>query len=298
MTATSIPWKRVAVGVLLVAEVAVLAVVAWTAKGGPTVGIAVRSTDAAIAMSDQRDIVHNITVDSVTAPADSWIVVQADANGTPGTMLGSVWVPKGQSTNLRIELDSTAKIPPAIFVTLLADKGMSHQLEYGAASAPSGQPGMAAAPGASGMSATGDKDVPVIAGDRLVQVHAALSQLSFAVGPSQASLSEATRTANATDVVIPKVVAPAQSWVSVSVATTGGQPGASLGQTLVKAGETTGVIVRLGGPRGSIPLVATLHVDLGALGEFQYLPGDRANSPDQPYVAGGETVSTPIRLVK
>ena len=62
--------------------------------------------------------------------------------------------------------------------------------------------------------------------------------LSFAVGPSQAYISESTRTLNAAEVVIPRIVAPAQSWVSVSLEAKSGQLGGVLGTKLVAAGST------------------------------------------------------------
>jgi hypothetical protein len=187
-----------------------------------------------------------------------------------------------------------------IFVTLLADKGQPHVLEYAAASSSGGAAsGMGSAPSTGGaMGGAASADVPIIADGRVVRVHVSVSPLTFAVGPGQASLSEATRTADATSVAIPRVVAPAQSWVSVSVETTNGLIGRVLGETLVRSGEQTGVVVAIGTPVGVTPLVATLHVDLGTLGRFEFSPSDVASSPDQPYVAGGQTVSVPIHLAK
>ena len=266
------------------------------------VGVAVRGTDAAIAVSDQRNVIHEVSVERVIAPTDGWVVVQADTgSGVPGALLGSAWVSKGESRNLRIELDPKASLPERIFVTLLVDKGEPRVLEYDAASAAvagSGA-GMGSKPStASPLAERVSKDVPVIAGGHVVMAHVALSRLTFAVGPGQASLSEATRTPDATTVVVPRVIAPAQSWVSVSVEATDGQVGQAIGRTLVRSGEQTGVVVAIGTPAGATPLVATLHVDLGTLGQFEFSPPDLADSPDRPYVAGGQTVSVPIRLVK
>ena len=232
-------------------------------------------------MSDQYNVIHEVTADSVVAPTDGWLVVQADTgSGVPNGVLGSAWVPKGESKGVRIG---------------------PHVLEYAAASGSgaTAASGMDSAPGVGdAMGAAASADVPVIAGGRVVMVHVALSLLTFAVGPGQASLGEATRTAEATAVVIPRVVAPAQSWVSVSREATNGQLGRTLGETLVRSGEQTGVAVAIGTRAGATPLVATLHVDLGTLGQFEFSPPGGANSPDQPYVAGGQTVSVPIHLAK
>jgi hypothetical protein len=34
------------------------------------------------------------------------------------------------------------------------------------------------------------------------------------------------------------------------------------------------------------------------LGVFEYMPLEPDNSPDQPYVAGGQSVSVPVRVIK
>jgi hypothetical protein len=296
------PWKRIGLAVLLVAEVALLAVVAWSAHGGPTAGVAVRPGTASIVMSDQNNVIHEVAVEEVVAPVDGWLVAQADTgNGVPAAVLGSTWVPMGRSNNVKIQLDPKVPVPGHIFVTLLADKGAAHVLEYSGPSA-SGtkQPvAMASSPvtrvpiGGAVMA-----DLPIIAGGHAVVAHVALSPLTFAVGPGQASLADATRTVDATSVVIPRVVAPAQSWVAVSLETTDGRVGQPIGATLVHSGEQTGVVVVLRVQPANSPLLATLHVDLGTLGQFEFSPLDPGNSPDQPYVAGGQTVSAQIHIAK
>ena len=296
------PWKRIAVATLLLAEVAVLGVVAWSARGGPMVGVAVRSSDAAIVVSDQRNVVHEVSVDRVVAPADGWLIVQADwGNGVPDAILGSAWVPMGESKNVKIKLDPLSPVPGRIFVTLLADMGTPHVLEYFVSPTPSMKTkgGMGSTPGTGGP--TGEaamKDVPIVANGSVVTAHVSLSALTFAVGPEEALLADTTRTVDATTVIIPRVVAPAQSWVSVSLEATGGKIGQPIGETLVRSGEQTGVTVPLRVRPARSPLLATLHVDLGILGQFEFSPLDLGNSPDQPYVAGGQTVSVPVHLAK
>jgi hypothetical protein len=252
-------------------------------------------------MKDQNNIAHQITVAHVTTPADGWLVAQADwGNGVPDMILGTTWVPKGESADVKVDLNDKVPLPKGVFVTLLADGGIPHLLEYSVAFQPGTQrpPGLMTQVAGSqgpGSEAT-TKDRPIIAGGHVVTAHAAIAQV-FAVGPGQASISDTTRTADATQVVIPRVVAPGPSWVTVSLASSGGQISKVLGFVHLTAGQHRDIAVPIGAPVALSQLIVSLHVDLGMQGEFDYSPTDLGNSPDQPYVAGGKTVSVPIRIV-
>jgi hypothetical protein len=275
------------VGGILVAELVVLVLIAWAASSGPSTGVAVQAKAASISMGDQRNVIHDVTVDRVDAPSAGWLVVQADwEDKIAEQVLGSVWIPAGQSREVKIPLDQSSSLPRRIFVTLLADKGNPKVLEYATGGMDSGMKSSATA-----------ADVPVIAGGEVVRAHVGLAPLSFAVGGGQAALSEATRTADATSVVFARVVAPAQSWISVSIENASGRIGQVLGTKLVRPGTSVNVNVPIAAvPPGAQVVVATLHVDLGTVGQFDYSPSDIGNSYDQPYVAGGQTVSVGVPL--
>jgi hypothetical protein len=281
---------------LLVAEVGVLALVAWSASARPTFGVFVREGAASISVSDQRNVVHDITVDRVVSPVPGWLLVQADGNqGVPDGIIGSRWIPAGESQKVSIAV-GPAPLPKRIYVTLLADLGKPHVLEYAASShsttAAGGIGSIFETKGVAGANTI--KDKPVIAGGSPVTAHVDMLPLNFAVGPSQAYISESTRTLDATTVVIPRIVAPAQSWVSLNLEAASGQTGGVLGTKLVAPGEHKNVVVPLNVRLGPSPVIATLHVDLGTLGRFDFSPLDLGDSLDQPYVAGGRTVSAPV----
>lgn len=292
--------KGIVLAAILVAELVVLIAVAISAHGGPVGGLAVQAGSASLQMSDQRDVVHQVVVDRVVAPAGSWIIVQADwGNGVPDAILGSTFVPKGESRYVVVPLDPGATLPKKVFVTLLADMGAMEILEYYVPARPGMETmrGMGSTLGTGGPSGAGaTKDLPYIAGGKVVRVHPSLTALTFSVGVGQASLSDTTRTVDATAVVVPRVVAPAQSWVAVSMVATGGQPAQVLGATLVPAGVHNNVSVPLRIAPGKTPVTVTLHVDLGKIRQFEFSPLDLGNSVDQPYVAGGKTVSTPVTI--
>lgn len=285
---------------MLAAELLVLSILAFSTNSGPSFGLAVRSGAAKISMTDQRNVQGAVTVDSVVSPVDGWLVVQADwSRGVPTDLLGQRWIPAGESKNVTIGLDPLQPTPRRVFVTLLADRGRPDVLEFnvpeGAGMA--GIPGLDSAIGTGGVGGAGaTKDKPFVTGNALVSAHVDVVPLSFAVGPSQASISDSTRTADADSIVIPRVVAPAQSWVAVSLEVTSGQTGGILGTKLVPAGEHRDVVVPLGVRLGESPVVATLHADLGKQGRFDFSPADLASSIDLPYVAGGRTVSAPVRF--
>jgi len=280
--------------------VLVLSLVAWSASSGPMFGVAVPKSAASISMTDQRNVVHSVRVDRVVSPVGGWLIVQADWNdAVPDAILGSAWVPAGESRGVTIDLDPATPLPQRIYVTLLADQGEPHKLEYYVAMRPGMERmrGMGSTVG-TGTPASSTLDKPIIAGGQVVSVHVAVSAMSFTVGGNQAFLAEATRTVDATSVVIPRVVAPSQSWVSVSLETTSGTMGDVIGSKLVPSGESTGVVVPLTSAPGAQPLISTLHVDLGTVGQFDFSTTDAGNSPDQPYVAGGHTVSALVRTVR
>jgi hypothetical protein len=277
-------WKPILVACILVAEVAVLGWVVWSAQSQPMSGVMVRSAEAGITLSDQHGVIHSIKVDSVTSPVRGWLIVQAEWNqGFRNMVLGSAAVPAGTSRNVVIDLDPTVALPGRILVSLLADKGTVGKLEY---------------TGEMSGSARDNADVPVIAGGRPVDAEAELSPMTFTVPAGAAAIGDATRTVDATSVVVSAVTAPAQSWVSISLETTSGLIGGILGEKLVPSGTTTGVVVPLRVSPGAQNLVAALHADLGTIGQFEYSPLDVGTSKDQPYIAGGKTVSVPVRVVR
>lgn len=294
------PLKAFGVAVLLLAEVLLLSIVAWSGAAGPVFGLAVPADVASITMTDQHDVVHSVVVRKVVSPSAGWLIVQADWNdGVPDAVLGSKWVPAGESANVVIDLDPKSPLPRRIYVTLLADQGETHKLEYFVPQ----RPGMATmrgigstlgTGGATGLAAT--KDKPMIAGGSVVTAHVNVSPLSFAVGPGQAALAPAKLAEGAMGVLIPRVVAPAQAWVSVTEKGISGQTDTLLGTKLVAAGVHQDVAVPLKQTPASGDVIATLHVDLGTLGQFDYSPLDLANSPDQPFVSGGQTVSVPVQI--
>lgn len=295
-------WKRVTIVSVLVLEAVVLGVLMLSARSAPMFGVAARTDDAQLLVADQRDVVKSIKVDRVVSPAAGWLVVQADRDdGVPDAILGSLYVSAGASNDVTIPLDPQQQLPRRVFVTLLADGGQPHVLEY---FVPNRQ-GMTNTRGRGSALGTGDatseattKDKPVIAGGMVVTAHINLTPLTSIVDAGRAAIASASVPATSSTVTLYKVRAPVASWAVVSTEGTGGVPGRVLGNKAVDPGYSSTVTVELPGPAGRTKMRASLHVDLGVVGAFEFIPLDRGSSPDQPYVAGGESVSVPVRILR
>lgn len=276
-------WKQLALLVVIVAEFVALAVIAISMRSGPTSGVVAKPSEATITVSDQTAVTSVVRIDRVVAPAPSWVVLQAEsASGTPSTVFGSVHVDKGESTNVAVSVEP-GTLPKRAIATLVADMGNHAELVYGESTGASGSMG-------SGGSQGSAADKPYVANGALVMARFAIQPLSSTVGSAEATIGAASRDATGTRVYATGVVTPGPSWLSVSVVASSGAPGAILAYAPVQSGSTPTVTVSLLSAMNGQPLVVTLHADLGRSGQFDYTTADATGSPDQPYVAGGNTV--------
>lgn len=281
----SLPWKRITVAAILVAELVVLALAAWSARSAPADGIVVRPDDVYIGVSNQKAVTSRVRIDRVVAPGPSWVVVQADNGaGEPGRVLGTVHVEKGESTDVDVAVEAVG-LPRVAVATLFSDRGVVGKFEYS---------GSAGSDGMGGGSTPVGADKPYVADGKVVSAQFAIEPLSFRVSSGEATIGAVVVRTQGTSVIASDVVAPGQSWLSVSVVATNGAPGQVLGFTAVQAGVNPTVTVMLPAATTSRPLVVMLHADLGRSGKFDYSAVDASSSPDQPYVAGGRTVRIPI----
>jgi hypothetical protein len=279
-----LPWRRIALVGIFVAEAFALVLVAWSMRSVPTDGVAVRPNEATLTVSDQVAVTSVVHVDRVVAPASSWVVLQVEsATGSPGAILGSVHIDQGEYTNLGVPIEAPV-LPRLAVATLVADLGNQAELEYAGAMNGSGGMGMSSG------SLQSYADKPYVANGEVVMARFAIKPLAYQVGSSEATIGAASRDATGTRVFATGVVAPGPSWLSVSVVTSSGAPGAILAYAPVQSGNTPTVTVSLLSAMNAQPLYVTLHADRGRSGQFDYSTADATGSPDQPYVAGGRTV--------
>jgi hypothetical protein len=292
-------WKFIVLAAVFAVEIVLLGWAVISSQGGPMFGVMVRPDAAEIIVADQSDVIHSIKVDRVTTPVPGWLIVQADwDDGIPDAIMGSVYVPAGESLDVTIPLDLLQQTPRRVFVTLLADGGRPKVLEYFVPNRPGmekmrGMGSTLGTSGPTGKAATLDR--PIVAGNMVVTANVNLKPMSFQVEAGRASIASASVSTTSAAVTLHGVNAPVGSWAVVSIESTGGLPGTVLGQTKVEQGYHDTVTVNVPSAPVGQKTVASLHVDLGVADFFEYTPLDRGNSPDQPYVAGGRTVVVPVQ---
>lgn len=74
-----------------------------------------------------------LTVDSVNADADGFIVVHKVADGKPGAVIGHSAVTKGENKNVEVKLDEPVQAGEKLALMLHADTGAMGTYEFGMA---------------------------------------------------------------------------------------------------------------------------------------------------------------------
>ena len=113
-------------------------------QGTITVGDAAAAPAAApaaqptgtVSASDQPVVDGSITVASITAGQDGWIVAHLDENGAPGKVLGNTAVKKGESKDVKIKLSQDVPAGGKLWPMLHIDAGAIGTYEFPGADAP------------------------------------------------------------------------------------------------------------------------------------------------------------------
>lgn len=163
----ALPSKRITFGAILVAEVAILCLLAFCGKSVPAGGLVVRPGGASIEVADQTGPWGVLVVKKVVAPAPSWVVVQAGRGaGGAGVVLGFTRVPAGTSADVSVALDPRQSSADTLVVSLLADRGKVGVFEFTPSSsgggAGMGMGGQSSQGGAGSASAGSSVDAPLI----------------------------------------------------------------------------------------------------------------------------------------
>lgn len=103
----------------------------------PAVGAApLRQEANAVTVENQPIVDGSITVASVTAAADGWIVAHLDEGGQAGTVLGQTAVKAGTNTNVVIKLSKDVPVDGKLWPMLHIDAGTIGTYEFPGADAP------------------------------------------------------------------------------------------------------------------------------------------------------------------
>lgn len=92
--------------------------------------------EPSITVSDQDSDGTMVTVDSVYASQDGWMVIHADADGSPGPVLGQTAVPAGMTENVIVILSETIYDDTTLWAMLHVDEGEVGLYEFPGADGP------------------------------------------------------------------------------------------------------------------------------------------------------------------
>lgn len=103
----------------------------------PVVGAAPQRQEAnAVEVKDQAIVNSSITVPSVSAAADGWIVAHLDEGGKPGKVLGQTAVKAGANANVVIKLSESVPVDGKLWPMLHVDAGTIGTYEFPGPDAP------------------------------------------------------------------------------------------------------------------------------------------------------------------
>ncbi len=90
---------------------------------------ATEAAEASVTVSDQDASGGTVTVDSTTAAQASWMVIHADADGSPGAVIGHAEVDEGVNENVTVEIN-LSQATPTLYAMLHVDSGEAGTYEF------------------------------------------------------------------------------------------------------------------------------------------------------------------------
>jgi predicted lipoprotein with Yx(FWY)xxD motif len=216
-----------------------------------------------ITVLDQVIVNNSVTVDEVYSNGPGWLVIFADNDGRPGTILGHTAVKDRDNRDVIVTIDPS-KATTVLYSLLLNDQGIARAFEY---------------PGP----------------DKVVISNNAIILKSFdilkSITSSVPALQVSDQSISGGRIIISSVISQGPGW-AVVYAQKNGIPGSIIGHTAVNDGQNDDVIVEVNSSKTSSMLYAEIYTDQGKVGVFEY-PG-----PDSPEMVGGQPVSAAFKTLK
>ncbi len=251
-----------------------------------------------VAVADQESDGTTVTVDSVVAAQDGWLVIHLDDNGAPGPVLGQTAVVAGETTAVTVSLDEPLSAETALWAMLHVDEGDAGVYEF---------------PGPDGPVLVDDEIVmapfTAMVAEMADEAVTETEVMTETVEMTDAAMMGETPSVTVIDqgstgvnVAVIQAVAAQAGWLVIH-ADNNGAPGAVLGQASLPAGTTDNIIVTLDEPiSGETRLWAMLHVDEGEAGVYEFpgvdgpvtLDGEVVMQSFTAIVTGAEAVATPV----
>ena len=245
--------------------VAVIVLVAMFALV-PVAGAAPATQTGTVDAADQAIVDGSITVASITAGQDGWIVAHLDENGAPGKVIGETAVKSGDSKDVKIKLSEDVPAGGKLWPMLHIDAGTIGTYEF---------------PG---------PDAPVVVNGNVVMKQ--ITVTAPAAPPAQAkdAVDVSDQALKNGSITVANVTATVDGWIVAHV-DENGAPGKVIGQTAVKAGENKNVVIKLSeNVAAGSKLWPMLHIDAGTKGTYEF-PG-----PDAPVSVNGNIVMKQITV--
>ena len=214
-----------------------------------------------VEVTNQVSLDGTVTITSAYSSGPGFIVIHIDnGEGGPGPVIGHAALNPGWNFNIPVAID-TAMATPQLFAMLHADTGEVGVYEFGTVE------------GADG---------PV----------RDASDAVITPGFNVDLISASDQVLEGSTVTIDTVIAQADGWLVIH-SDNGGSPGPVLGQSQVSAGVNQGVTVELSGEPTQV-LWPMLHVDTGAVGEYEF---DTVEGADGPVRVNDRVAVTPLWTV-
>ncbi len=211
-----------------------------------------------VAVSDQVSLNGHVVIDEVMSDGVGFIVIHADNEGAPSTVIGFRAINDGMSANVAVPIDTT-QATTTLYAMLHTDTGVVGEYEFGTVE---GADGPVAVDGA------------VVTPAFNVEVVRAYDQMSMDNTVNIAS------------------IATAQDGFIVIHSDNGGAPGPVLGVAPVTAGMNSDVVVELEGDITNV-VFPMLHVDTGVAGEYEF---GTVEGADGPVIVNGVVATFPITI--
>lgn len=102
-------------------------------------GIDVPAGAAALEVADRLTVIDRLVVDRVVSPGSAWVAVYlVGDDGVPTRRIGLIGVPKGESLEVVVPVDTSGGLTEKVLVALQADLGVVSTFEFDATQPPSG----------------------------------------------------------------------------------------------------------------------------------------------------------------
>lgn len=214
----------------------------------------------AVSVLDQEIVDSSVVVPLVVSDAQGWIVIHTDNEGAPGPVIGFAGVAQGENTEVVVEID-TAGATETLYAMLHVDAGTAGEYEF-----------------------PGD-DVPVSVEGQVVLAPFAITG-GLVVEPS---ISVVDQDIAEGSIHIAEAASDGPGWVVIHTQMDGA-PGPVIGYAALEHGLNQDIAVDVDPATATETLYAMLHVDAGAVGEYEF-PGE-----DAPAKADDQVVVIPFKV--